>query len=55
MLNDLFAEERLIANVYIDVDAGMHRTGIEPNEKLFDLYLELQKLPNVECQRIAYL
>jgi D-serine deaminase-like pyridoxal phosphate-dependent protein len=50
MLNDLFAEEGLTANVYIDVDAGMHRTGIEPDEKLFDLYLGLDKLPNVECK-----
>lgn len=47
MLNDLFAEAGLTANVYIDVDAGMHRTGVEPNEKLFELYLELVKLPNV--------
>ncbi|HSN10157.1 MAG TPA: D-TA family PLP-dependent enzyme [Hanamia sp.] len=50
MLNDLFTEERLKANVYIDVDAGMHRTGIEPDEKLFDLYKELDKLPNVKCE-----
>lgn len=48
MLNDLFANENFVANVYIDVDAGMHRTGIEPEEKLFDLFLELQKLPNIK-------
>jgi len=27
----------------------MHRTGIEPDEKLFGLYLKLHKLPNIEC------
>ncbi len=47
MLNDLFTEEALIANAYIDVDTGMNRTGIEAGEKLYDLFLELQKLPNI--------
>ena len=50
MLNNLFANEKLIANVDIDVDAGMHRTGIEPDEKLFDLYLALDKFPNIDCK-----
>ncbi|MEO8821927.1 MAG: alanine racemase, partial [Ginsengibacter sp.] len=50
MLNNLFAEEKITANVFIDVDAGMHRTGIECDEKLFDLFLELQKLPNIHFQ-----
>ncbi len=50
MLNNLFANEKLFANVYIDVDAGMHRTGIEPDEKLFDLYLTLDKFPNIDCK-----
>ena len=50
MLNDLFASEKVVANVYIDVDAGMHRTGIAPGENLFNLYLELDKLSNIECQ-----
>ena len=49
-INDLFATEKLVAKVYIDVDAGMHRTGIEPGEKLYDLYLMLDKLPNVVCR-----
>jgi D-serine deaminase-like pyridoxal phosphate-dependent protein len=48
LLNNLFAKENLVASVYIDVDAGMHRTGIEPDQKLFDLFLELQKLPNIK-------
>ncbi len=50
MLNDLFAEEKLIANVFIDVDAGMHRTGIEAGEKLLNLFLEIQKLSNINFQ-----
>lgn len=50
MLNDLFQKENLKANVFIDVDAGMHRTGIEPGEKLFNLFLELQKLSNIHFQ-----
>lgn len=49
LLNGLFAKENLVAKVYIDVDAGMHRTGIEPGEKLFQLYLDIEKLPNVKC------
>jgi D-serine deaminase-like pyridoxal phosphate-dependent protein len=50
MLNELFANEKLIAKVYIDVDAGMHRTGIAPDEKLFDLFLLLQKLENIKFE-----
>lgn len=50
MLNDLFEKENLKANIFIDVDAGMHRTGIEPGEKLFNLFLELQKLSNINFQ-----
>ena len=49
LLDDLFAEENVVAHIYIDVDAGMHRTGIEPAEKLFQLYLDIEKLPNVKC------
>lgn len=50
ILNDLFANEKIIANVYIDVDAGMHRTGIEPNKNLLKLFLELDKLSNINCK-----
>ncbi|MGN6247669.1 MAG: D-TA family PLP-dependent enzyme [Ginsengibacter sp.] len=49
LLIELFVEENLIPKVYIDVDAGMHRTGIEPDEKLFQLYSNLQKLQNLKC------
>jgi D-serine deaminase-like pyridoxal phosphate-dependent protein len=50
MLNDIFAKEKKIANVYIDVDAGMHRTGIATDDRLFELYLNLQRLTNVDCR-----
>lgn len=38
----------LTANVYIDIDSGMHRTGI-PVEKAFELYGQLQSLSHVKC------
>ena len=47
MLNELFSREKRIANIFIDVDAGMHRTGILP-DALFNLYLQLDKLPNLK-------
>ncbi len=49
MLNDLFAKENLQAAVFIDVDAGMHRTGIAP-EQILDLFLRIQKLPNLQFE-----
>ncbi|MEO9023138.1 MAG: D-TA family PLP-dependent enzyme [Ginsengibacter sp.] len=50
MLNDLFQKENLKAKVFIDVDAGMHRTGILPDDSLFDLFLQLKKLNNIQLQ-----
>ena len=59
MLNNLFSPEKFTANVFIDVDAGMHRTGISAAavvgvpaniSPLFNLFLELQKLPNIHFQ-----
>jgi D-serine deaminase-like pyridoxal phosphate-dependent protein len=47
MLNDLFEKENLKANVFIDVDAGMHRTGIAPEQLLFHLFLQIRQLPNL--------
>src|SRR6185312_3888860 len=49
ILNDLFAKENLKATVFIDVDAGMHRTGIAP-EEILDLFLQIQKLPNLQLE-----
>lgn len=50
MLDNLFVKENLTANVFIDVDAGMNRTGIEAGEKLFDLFLQLKKFSNINFQ-----
>lgn len=50
MLNDLFAKEKIIANVFIDVDTGMHRTGIEADDKMFYLFTELKKLTSINFQ-----
>lgn len=49
-LNDLFAKENKIANVFIDVDSGMHRTGIPPGDFLFQLYLAMNKLTHIRCK-----
>jgi D-serine deaminase-like pyridoxal phosphate-dependent protein len=49
MLNDLFEKENLIGNIFMDVDAGMHRTGIAP-EQILDLFLQIQKLPNLRFE-----
>jgi D-serine deaminase-like pyridoxal phosphate-dependent protein len=50
MLNDFFAEEDLKANVLIDVDAGMNRTGIAPANGLFELFLEIDQLSNLQFE-----
>lgn len=49
-LNNLAAEEEIIIDVFIDVDSGMHRTGIAPNESLLDLYIQLQELKNLRVK-----
>ncbi|HXS56702.1 MAG TPA: D-TA family PLP-dependent enzyme [Hanamia sp.] len=49
MLNDLFLKEEKIANVFIDVDDGMHRTGIAPKNGLYDLSIELSQMRNLKC------
>jgi D-serine deaminase-like pyridoxal phosphate-dependent protein len=50
MLSDLFAQENLVAKVFIDVDSGMHRTGIAPDDSLFNLYIQINKLQNIACE-----
>ena len=48
LLNKLFGEEKMIANVFIDVDTGMHRTGVAPDDKLYELFLQLQELLHIK-------
>lgn len=50
LLNELSGNDEIIANVFIDIDNGMHRTGIAPGEEAFELYRELQQLPYIFCQ-----
>jgi D-serine deaminase-like pyridoxal phosphate-dependent protein len=47
MLNDLFQKENLKANIFIDVNDGMNRTGITAGEQLIDLFKKIQQMPNV--------
>lgn len=39
-----FASENLVANVYLDVDNGMHRTGCPLDENTFDLVKNISKI-----------
>lgn len=50
LLNDIWGRENLVADVFIDVDAGMHRTGIAPGQELFDLYKEAAALPHLNLR-----
>lgn len=49
LINTIFSKINAKAGVYIDIDNGMHRTGIAP-EKAFELYGQLRKLPGVFCR-----
>lgn len=48
MLNDLFQKENLKANIFIDVNDGMNRTGITADEPLIELFKQIQQLPNLD-------
>lgn len=56
MLNDLFEKENAKASVFIDVDDGMHRTGISPvdvnlsTSPLFELFKEIQRLSHLQFE-----
>jgi D-serine deaminase-like pyridoxal phosphate-dependent protein len=43
MLNDLFQKENLRANIFIDVNDGMNRTGIAADETLIELFKQIQQ------------
>lgn len=42
-----FAAKGQTANIYLDVDNGMHRTGYPLNEDTFDMVAQLSKIPNL--------
>jgi D-serine deaminase-like pyridoxal phosphate-dependent protein len=55
MLNDLFEKENAKAEVFIDVDDGMHRTGValesdfyENNNLIFSLFKQIQQLSHLQ-------
>jgi D-serine deaminase-like pyridoxal phosphate-dependent protein len=46
-----FASKRLtIANLYIDINSGMNRTGCVPDEKAASLYIAMENHPNVHAK-----
>jgi D-serine deaminase-like pyridoxal phosphate-dependent protein len=50
LLNKLFAKEDLTSNVFIDIDNGMHRTGIPAGDDVIALYKQLSSLEHVHCK-----
>jgi D-threonine aldolase len=42
------ASENIVLKVYIDLDVGMHRTGIEPTQEALELYAYCASLPELE-------
>lgn len=50
MLNDLFAKNHLTASVYIDLDNGMHRSGISVDQDVVGLYKALSGLPHLKLR-----
>lgn len=49
MLNELFADSGRMATVYIDIDNGMHRTGMTPDNDIPAFYSFLTSLSNLWC------
>jgi D-serine deaminase-like pyridoxal phosphate-dependent protein len=46
-MSDAFSSARLKANVYIDLNVGMNRTGIAPGEDAFNLYMHCSRLKRI--------
>lgn len=47
-ISDRFAAAGKQLSVYLDLDVGMHRTGIPPNDRALELVLYCEKLPGVD-------
>jgi len=47
-LSEVFSEAGLTLDLLIDLDVGMHRTGIEPGPKAAEIYRLIAELPGVE-------
>lgn len=48
-LNAAFADTGMVAQVLLDVNNGMNRSGHPLNEKILPLYQYLHQLPNLQC------
>ncbi|CAN5269208.1 D-TA family PLP-dependent enzyme [soil metagenome] len=48
LINKVFEQEALHISVYVDVNVGMNRTGILPDECALQLYSEADKLANIK-------
>ncbi len=46
-LSETFADADQVLNVFLDLDVGMHRTGIPADEKAFELYLFCKTLKGI--------
>lgn len=49
-LNDFARQNGYRARVFLDVNNGMNRSGHPVNEALFDLYLQLYRLPHLQVE-----
>src|SRR5699024_6021398 len=49
LLNKLFADHNKTAAVYIDIDNGMHRSGMTPDNDIPTFYSYLSSRPNITC------
>ncbi|MHB1920615.1 MAG: D-TA family PLP-dependent enzyme [Chitinophagaceae bacterium] len=50
MLNDIFDTGNQRLEVLVDIDNGMHRTGHQINELLWELWASLSHLPNLDLR-----
>lgn len=50
-LNDVSKENGIVTNIHIEIDTGMGRVGIQPNEAI-SFVKELKKLDNINAQGI---
>lgn len=46
-ISKYFGEKKLILDVYLDINVGMNRSGIRPNEKALELYKYCRTLKNI--------
>jgi len=46
-ISETFARSGLVLDIFLDLDVGMHRTGMPADEKAFDLYLFSKSLKGI--------